>query len=634
MTKLISLILALTVLFSSVFFIFSCAGPTPPENPPVSDSKDDEQNGGAAEDGDKDDGPESDETAITVPPYKDYGRGSVDFDDIVYTRPDCEAIIESVAAVTDLIEKNEASFDSQLSAVSELEEPFNRFLTMYSYANIMNSKDASIELWVDEFKYISESYPLFSQNVEKLMVAAAGSAHAEKFEEEYFGEGLIEKYADGGKYTDRLVALMQEESRLESEYSSLSTANVQITYKTFTDDTFDNIMLFYEQNYGTDSVSYKTAYKECLMLYEKKVGEISAELLVELFKVRRQISDELGYDSYATLAYEEIYHDYSEADMLQFILDVKSYVIPVYVTLESLIFEDFFKSYTQENEPTRVELINGTYSILSEIDPEAQEIFAYMLQHGLYDIEKSSNNRFDGSFATYLDKYSAPYLFVSTEGSVGDYMTLGHEFGHFMDSFYNYGESTSLDLSEVSSMGFEWIMLDALKSEISQNEYKYLAYKKYRSAMETFIYQGFYALFEHYAYQLEDGHINEHNLTMALTKAANDIGLNSSVINSLEMVIIPHIMLYPFYVQSYCISEAVALDINFMEDGKDGEGYAAYKALIVRKKSDLTFTEYLIDAGISSPFERGYVRKMADAIHYHILGSHCYPENSDSNIHV
>ena len=46
-------------------------------------------------------------------------------------------------------------------------------------------------------------------------------------------------------------------------------------------------------------------------LYEKAVDKKQRELLVALFKIRRIISDEFGYDSYADFAYKNIYHDYT-----------------------------------------------------------------------------------------------------------------------------------------------------------------------------------------------------------------------------------------------------------------------------------------------------------------------------------
>ena len=623
MSKILSLILALVLALGAAVPLISCTSSSPP--PPSSEVPPPKE-----EEPTEDPPSEDDNSKLVVPEYKDYGRGTCNFSLIEYQRPDADALIKRISAVTDAIKANEISFEEQIERIESLEDGFNDFLTMYSYANVMNSKDSSSDIWGEEFSYISKAYPSFSKAVESLFVAAAISPNNTRFENEYFGDGLIEKYRDGGKYTDALVLLMEEESELESRYSSLSTDNIEITYESFENKTFDYIVSFYETNYGKESVSYKTAYEECLALYEKEVSRVSIDILVELFRVRRKISDELGYDSYAKLAYSEIYHDYTEKELLSFVSDIKSYIIPVYLTVENFVFSDFFSDHSPSESISKNKLINDTYSVLLSLDTDIGEIFAYMLQHELFDVGAPTENRFDGSFVTYLDKYEAPYLFVTASGTASDYMSLSHEFGHFIDNYVNYGTSTSLDLSEVSSNAFEWIMLDALGKKLSQNDIKYLTYQKYRSAMEVFIYQGFYALFEHYAYKLELENIDEHTLTLALKKAAEDIGFMPDAIDSLDLVTIPHIMLYPFYVQSYCVSEAIALDIYLM--GKDGDVDAidVYKELIFREE-ELELCEHLDSAGIECPFKAGYIRRIADEIHYQIIGSHCYTDGSSNN---
>ena len=85
-----------------------------------------------------------------------------------------------------------------------------------------------------------------------------------------------------------------------------------------------------------------------------------------------------------------------------------------------------------------------------------------MLQFDLYDIEISSHNRQDGAFTSYLDDYDAPFIFISSDETIGDYSTLIHEFGHFADMFINNGGSTSIDQKEISSQGLEYIMLHYL----------------------------------------------------------------------------------------------------------------------------------------------------------------------------
>ncbi len=565
-----------------------------------------------------------DDEKINLPEYKDYGRGTIDFDEIVYERPDCDRLIQMIESATEMVKKNELDYENQLAVLNALDPPLEGFMSMYNYSNIMTSIDSSAEGWAEEYAYIGQKYPSFSRAAEDLMVAAANSPYAEQLEADYFGDGLIEKYKDGGIYTDELVLLIEQENELESKYSALSTANVKITYKSNT-DTVDNILAYYKERFGEKSDTYKKAELECLELYQAQLTEESKIILVDLIKVRKLISNELGDESYSELAYEQMEHDYSEKEMLDFFADVRNYIIPVYVSLENFVFSDFFADYESSVSLGKNKLVNTMGDFLSVIDPDMSEIFSYMLQHGLYNIDTADENRYIGSFATYLDSYKAPYLFITATETIDDYATLSHEFGHYIDYYINGSNSASLDLSEVSSNALEWLLLDEMEGTLlTKEEHQYLSYSKFRSSMEVFIFQAFYALFEHYAYQIEYDDISEESLTTAISRAAYDLGLNANLLSSLEYVIIPHIMMYPFYVQSYCVSEAISLEIFFMEKENEGAGMNAYMDLIDRGDKALTLDEFLELAGIDNPFGEDYLRYIADSIHYNVVGSHYY----------
>ncbi len=612
MSKILSLFLVIAILLINASTLVSCTENFSANNLSSEDEppKNEQEDGGNGEEG-----------KITVPSYKDYGRGTVNFNSIEYSRPDCDEIISKIEAITELIEAKSSSFDAELSAIKALEEDYELFLTMHSYANVMNSIDSGDGKWSKEFVYLNGRYPSFSKAIEDMSVVAARSEHARLFETEYFGEGFVSRYKDGGVYTDKIVSLMEKENALEGRYSSLSPINVTIEYDEKT-DTYEAITKELESKYGADTEEYESAFENCRKLYENALQEQSIDIMVELFKVRREISDELGYESYAELAYGEIGHDYTEEELFSFLREVKNYIIPLYSYLEYFVFLQFFTENDLSVNTRKSNIINHAYEQVKKSDSEISEIYEYMLQHGLYSIEKDGDKRFDGSFTTYFESYEAPFLFVTLRGGAEDFFTFSHEFGHFIDGFFNYGGSASLELCEVSSTAFEWLMLDGADALLSREDVRFLRYLKFRSTLEAIISQSFYALFEHYAYSLDSERISENTLRMALVRAAKDMGLDHTKINSLEYVVIPHIMLYPFYVQSYAVSEITSLGIYFMEKICDGDGWAAYKDLVKRDEGVLGFEEQLSDAGIESPFEKDFVRDIADAIHYELIGAH------------
>ena len=192
--------------------------------------------------------------------------------------------------------------------------------------------------------------------------------------------------------------------------------------------------------------------------------------------------------------------------------------MPVYSKLAYYVFNSFNKTENAENL-SRVELINTMYSILNGNASELGEIYSYMLQHGLYDVEEANTNRF-GSFASYLDAYNAPFLFLSTDGKITDYLSAFHEFGHFSDFYVNDNDYTSIDLSEVSSQALELLSLTWLDSVLDGEDITYLTYYEMQNALLTLISNGFYATFEHIAYNLEYDEITEDTLSNAVKEAA------------------------------------------------------------------------------------------------------------------
>jgi hypothetical protein len=83
-------------------------------------------------------------------------------------------------------------------------------------------------------------------------------------------------------------------------------------------------------------------------------------------------------------------------------------------------------------------------------------------------------------------------------------------------------------------------------------------------------------------------------------------------------------MLYPFYIQSYCTSILSALEIYFIEKEAFGKGFETYLDLIDRTEEGLSYLEELEAAGLTSPFEKDFLKTIADKIHFELLGYHYY----------
>lgn len=540
------------------------------------------------------------------------------FADIVYLRPDTDDLLSLIEGASEKILLGEAEYSEMLSAIREIEAPYSNFLTMQSYLSIATAIDATDEFYFAENELLTEVYPKIVQALENLFVAAASSKHAERFEEDYLGVGLIAEYGEGGIYTEKVVELLQSEAELELKSASLSPENVEITYEKTT-ATYEAIEASLAQKYGRSSLAYERAIIECEELYFEARTRIMIPILVELFRVRRLIADELGYDSYATFAYDTLYHDYDPSVMDGFLSDIGRYVVPVYADLYNEVFYDYFYS---ENMPhlSRGRMLNLLSDAYEAADPELFEIYSYMLSAGYYSVERYKLERSPSAFTTYLADYSSPFVFMSTNGYIPDIGTMSHEFGHFAEAYINHDAPASLDLHEVSSQALELLTTELLDDILTTPEYQYLLYYNLENALLALIYQGFYAKFECEAYKLEYDEISEERLSQIVKEVSRDMGL---VEQDLSAVLIEHIMLYPFYVQSYCTSMVAALDIYFAECENEGRGIEIYMDLIKREEMQ-SFTDELSSVGINSPFAENRLKDIANRVYYKINGYYFY----------
>ena len=565
---------------------------------------------------------------ILIPETDSFSKDAVPFEDITYARPNVDVLAEKYAAASVAVLENTMPFSEQLELVKSAEEEYDNFVTQYVYLTLLLRKDSLSESQAEEYEMLSLDHPAVTRLRDELMTAAARSPHAVRYESEYFGAGFINNYRNGSPYTDDTVALFEDEKKLLNSYATISGANVVITWEGIT-DTYDHTIIRLKNKYAKNSPAYIKAMDECRIAYETRVTEINTETLISLLKVRKRIADELGYSSYTEYAYDTVYHDYSVNNALNFIKDVSEYLVPVYNKTYFRVLRDY------ENPPSNsldnAALINTFGEALRNYDDELWTPYSYMLSYGLFDVGKSGGDRFDGSFTAYLSSYDSPYLFATVDGSAMDYMTLAHEFGHFYDMFANGGSETSIDLAEVSSESLELLLLTVLDDHLSAAEYKYLYHAKLNDAMSSIIMQSFYSAFEHMAYELSYYDITKRNLDECVQEAARMMSLSDKKYSDISAVLIPHFFYEPFYVQSYGVSQVVALDIFFEEMQTPGKGLDIYKNL-VRRTGGGSFEDHLKGAKLASPFLAETVKRVSDGAHYYVFGSHYYEEYKNSTV--
>ena len=248
-----------------------------------------------------------------------YYSTAVPFDQMEYTRPDMDALEDSVEKCLASAQSG-ADIDAVMDAVNDFYILYDDFSTNYSLSYLHYNLDVSSAYWEKEYTFCEESSPAVDAALEQLFHGLAISPLREELEaEDFFGTGFFDDYEDEPVIDKTLLALAEQEASLESSYYALLDQYTDAQYQ-LTDALFAEM----------------------------------AELLVQLVELRQEMADYLGYPDYPTLAYDMYYYrDYTPAQAVAYMEQVADTLYDPYVSLlASGTFEDAY-TYCSEADTFR-----------------------------------------------------------------------------------------------------------------------------------------------------------------------------------------------------------------------------------------------------------------------------------------
>lgn len=517
----------------------------------------------------------------------DYERRTIPFAEMVYSRPDLSSIIEKFDDVIDVLEKD-STYEEQLEAVKSVNDDYWNFYTMQSIAELKSDIDTTDAFYQDECSFFNINTPLLEQKVEEYYIASSKSQYKEQLETDWFGEDGLNGYEDGATYNDAYVALLQKEANLIDEYYRLSS-DPTITYQ----GEEQALSAILQNNPDED------AYREVYELYYEKYNEKLGNIYIELVKVRQEISDGLGYESYIDFAYENYSREYTPEQVETFMEGVKSSIVPLY---QRIVNDNLYAVPTEGSQMSEERVLKILSKATGKMSSDLDDIYDFMEEYGLYDVSPS-DKKIASSYQTYLESYDAPFIMMNSNGSTNDLLTLAHEFGHFTDAYINYNHFQSNEDSEAASQSMEYLLLNYLDS-CSDAEAENIKKTCFISILDTYIFQGSYNEFEERVYSLEEDELTLENINKIAGESAEEFGIsNDDWENYFELswVDIPHFYSSPFYVIGYCISNDAALQLYKMEIDEKGSGVDCYLEMLDRDWSK-TYLQNLERIGLSSPF--------------------------------
>ena len=528
----------------------------------------------------------------TYSPYEE----QVPFSQMEYIPPEGDPICKGYEDVQAMVEKGEATTEEIIDAYCKVFEEHLFFDTMHSLSYVRYSLDLNNTYYDDEYNRCEELSPLLNQAQEKCYVAMSGSPLRDELEEEYFGEDFFLFYDENRIYSkDSVVALMQEESAIESKYLALQNEPT-ILWKgkeTSLDSLLEDPSLPYED------------YLQVYEAYYNKYNTQAADLFAQLIRVRKDIAKELGYASYGDFAYSYLYErDYNSAQVAEYCDEIADEMVGI-----------LFPAIMAQGELPGKD-VNDTLKLfrdtVNSFGGVMQTAYEFMVDYELWDTGISPS-KLPGSYMTYLNSYEMPFLYASPNESLDDLMTLCHEFGHFVDGYVNCGGFSGIDCAEVFSQGLEYLALS--QADLNPRERSTLIRSKAADSVLVFLTQACYTEFENLAYSLPDEKLNAEGLNELFSQCNQKYGMSLLYMGMEELLApgwidVQHFFIAPYYVISYCVSNDVALQI-YQYELAGGDGLELYYEMLCQP-TDSTILELASSVSLESPFAEGRIIKLAD----------------------
>ncbi|MDR0889685.1 MAG: M3 family metallopeptidase [Oscillospiraceae bacterium] len=515
------------------------------------------------------------------------------FVDMEYTHMDVAALSADFEEVGQMALAEESPEDVSAAFQAAFDD-YLLFYTMLNIAYVRYTIDLNDSYYEAESLYCEEQSDVLEQALENCYIDLASSSISGDLEDLYFGAGFFDGYDESyeGTYSnDRVVELFQRESQLLSEYYALQN-EASVTYN-------GEEVLLYEAA-ADPNISYE-AYNELLALYYEKYTPLAGEVFVQLLQVRSELAEEMGYDSYAQLAYD-MYYDrrYTPDQALAYAQELQEVLLPIYGESGE---SPYLPSMSGERVMELLQEVSETFG------GEIAQANRFMREFSLYDISSSSSKK-PGSYTLYLESYESPFLYVSPEGTLSDLLVVTHEFGHFAEGYMTFNTVSSADVAEVFSQSLEYLMLDVV--DLPASQIRQLSRAKMIESLETFIFQSCYYEFEAKVYELEDPTVESvtalYSEVMAEVCALDP---DYELFYTSGWIDIEHVFSMPYYVISYCVSNDAALQVYALEHESAGSGLEAYYTLLEHAPNN-TLLDMLSDSGLDSPFKAGRAQELAE----------------------
>ena len=550
------------------------------------------------------------------------------FKDMIYTRPDVEALKATMAEQTQRL-KNAASYEEARAVFMESEELGKHFQTMATLCSIRHSIDTRDEFYDAEEKFIDNAAPELQEYQQAWTMALLESPYRADFAAEFGDLMFVNAEIQLKTFSPEIIPELQQEALLTQEYQKL-IASAQIPFE----DGVYTLVQLGKFTTDPDDARRLAAWKASGQWYKDHQADLD-RIYDELTHLRDTMGKKLGYEGYTTLGYYRMGRNcYGKDDVEKFRAAVQKYLVPVAAKIYEKQAARLGKEYPLSYADAALEFRSGNprpvgtpddilaqgLKFYEELSPQTGEFFRTMMDGELLDV-LAKEGKAGGGYCTAIPDYEVPFIFANFNGTQGDVEVVTHEAGHAFAAWSNRHRVPmeyvwpSMEACEVHSMSMEFMAWPWAEGFFGDDARKF-RYSHLAGALTFIPYGTLVDHFQHEVYANPDmtpaqRHAKWKELQgiyMPWMKLDGDIPFYADGEAWQRQ---QHIYGSPFYYIDYCLAQTVSLQFWAMTQKDFQDAWKHYMAYTEQGGSEV-FTRLLEKAGMASPFDEETLRGVCE----------------------
>lgn len=552
------------------------------------------------------------------------------FSEYPYQRPDIDALR---AQLLDCVRAIETASDpaAAIAACDRSYALMDEAMSMGSIAYVRNTVNTADPFYEAEREWFDDASAELSEVSNALNVALLDSPLRPQLEAHY-GELMFKNMEIARRsFTPEMVPLMQEASKLESQYQKLyASMTVEFDGKTMP------LPMLGVYKESPDRAVRRAAYEAEGRAFDAHREELD-EIFDKLVKNRNAQGRLVGYENYIQLGYDRLGRNcYGKEELSAFREQIARDLVPIIAEVKEAqrkrigvdrlcIYDDKYRFPDGNAKPegTADEILAAGKAMYQALSPETKEFIEFMFDGELFDV-LSRNGKAPGGYCTSFSTHKAPFIFSNFNGTSDDVDVLTHEAGHAFAAYralrnpnvHPAYESPTMEACECHSMSMEFLTQDFHKNFFGDATAKY-ELQHCEDSLDFIPYGCMIDEFQHRMYENENLTPDERNAVWE--------ELEHKYRPWLDMDGLPfygryshwqwklHVYLHPLYYIDYCMAQTVAFQIWTLSMKDRDAAWKKYLAF-VDAAGTKTFADLCRSADLRVPYEEGTMKDIGSGI--------------------